>query len=60
MHIGKQRLTDMVQYARASAMQAALRRAERAHPRENAPKLGQIKSLGLLGHEEDSKAVIGQ
>lgn len=41
-------------------MQLALRRAERAHPRENAPKLGQIKSLGLLGHEEDSKAVIGK
>lgn len=46
------------QYARARAMQEALRKAERAHPRENAPKLGQIRSLGLLGHEEESKAIM--
>lgn len=39
-------------------MQQALRKAEKANPRENAPKLGQIRSLGLLGHDEDSKAVI--
>jgi len=39
-------------------MQEALRKAERAHPRENAPKLGQIRSLGLLGHEEESKALM--
>lgn len=43
------------QYARAQAMQEALRKAERAHPRENAPKLGQIRGLGLLGRDDDSK-----
>ncbi|KAK5940365.1 hypothetical protein PMZ80_007785 [Knufia obscura] len=47
------------EYARARAMQEALRKAERAHPRENAPKLGQIRSLGLLGHEDESKAMMG-
>lgn len=39
-------------------MHEALRKAERAHPRENAPKLGQIRSLGLLGHENDSKDLL--
>ena len=48
------------QYARAEAMQQALRKAERQHPRENAPKLGQIQSLGLLGHDEESKAALGK
>lgn len=52
-------LTRSSQYARARAMQEALRKAERAHPRENAPKLGQIRSLGLLGHEDESKAMMG-
>ncbi|KAJ9664018.1 hypothetical protein H2198_000521 [Neophaeococcomyces mojaviensis] len=46
------------EYARAAAMQLALRKAEKAHPRENAPKLGQIRSLGLLGHEDDSKEML--
>ena len=53
-----QELTDFSKYARAAAMQEALRKAEKANPRENAPKLGQIRSLGLLGHDEDSKALI--
>lgn len=39
-------------------MQEALRKAERAHPRENAPKLGQIRGLGLLGHEDESKDLL--
>lgn len=51
-------LTPLLQYARAAAMQLALRKAEKAHPRENAPKLGQIRSLGLLGHEDDSKEML--
>ncbi|KIV89375.1 hypothetical protein PV10_08949 [Exophiala mesophila] len=47
------------EYARTLAIQDALRKAEAAHPRENAPKLGQIRSLGLLGKEEDTKAILG-
>ena len=46
------------QAARTLALQSAYRRAEAAHPRENAPKIGQIRNLGLLGQEEDSKAVL--
>jgi NADH dehydrogenase (ubiquinone) Fe-S protein 5 len=41
-------------------MQAAYRKAEAAHPRENEPKAEQIRSLGLLGKEEESSAVLGQ
>ncbi|KAK2767522.1 hypothetical protein FQN54_003679 [Arachnomyces sp. PD_36] len=44
--------------ARTRAMQAAYRKAEAANPRENAPKAEQIRNLGLLGKEEDSKAVM--
>lgn len=39
-------------------MQIAYRKAEAAHPRENAPKAEQIRNLGLLGKEEDTKAVL--
>jgi NADH dehydrogenase (ubiquinone) Fe-S protein 5 len=39
-------------------MQAAYRKAEAAHPRENAPKAEQIRSLGLLGKEEEANAVL--
>jgi NADH dehydrogenase (ubiquinone) Fe-S protein 5 len=46
------------QYARAQAIQDAYRKAEAAHPRENAPKAGEIRSLGLLGKEEESKNVL--
>jgi NADH dehydrogenase (ubiquinone) Fe-S protein 5 len=48
----------MQQYARAQAMQDAYRKAEAAHPRENAPKPGEIRSLGLIGKEEESKNVL--
>ena len=41
-------------------MQAAFRKAEAAHPRENAPKAEQIRSLGLLGKEEEAAAVLSQ
>jgi len=47
------------EYARARAMQEALRKAEAAHPRENAPKVGQIRSLGLIGKEEETKSILG-
>ena len=48
----------MSQAARAIALQQAYRRAELAHPRQDAPKLGQIRNLGLIDKEEDSKAVL--
>ena len=57
-HSEPSRLTS-AQYARALAMQDAMRRAEAAHPRENAPKAGQIRSLGLLGKEDATKEVLG-
>ncbi|OAP59183.1 hypothetical protein AYL99_06481 [Fonsecaea erecta] len=47
------------EYARTVAIQKALRKAEAAHPRENAPKLGQIRSLGLIGKEEETKSMLG-
>ena len=43
------------QYARTLAIQKALQKAQAASPRENAPKLGQIRSLGLIGKDEESK-----
>lgn len=41
-------------------MQAAFRKTEAAHPRENAPKAEQIRSLGLLGKEEEATAFLSQ
>ncbi|KND88560.1 NADH dehydrogenase [ubiquinone] iron-sulfur protein 5-B, partial [Tolypocladium ophioglossoides CBS 100239] len=48
------------EHARALAMQAAYARAETATPRDNAPSARQIRNLGLLGKEEDTKKVLGQ
>jgi NADH dehydrogenase (ubiquinone) Fe-S protein 5 len=48
----------MGQAARAIAIQRAYRKAEAAHPRENAPKAGSIRSLGLIGKEEETKEVL--
>ncbi|KAL9010331.1 MAG: hypothetical protein Q9173_004724 [Seirophora scorigena] len=45
--------------ARVEELQRAYRRAEASHPRENAPKAGTIRSLGLLNKDEDTKAVVG-
>ncbi|CAG7923792.1 unnamed protein product [Penicillium olsonii] len=45
---------------RTMKMQAAYRKAEAAHPRENAPKAEQIRSLGLLGKEEEAANVLAQ
>lgn len=53
------RLVVFVQKARVEELQRAYRRAEASHPRENAPKAGTIRSLGLLNKDEDTKAVIG-
>jgi hypothetical protein len=52
--------TKRAQHARALAIQNAMRKAQAAHPRENAPKAGQIRSLGLIGKDEDTKQTLGQ
>ncbi|KAL8932528.1 MAG: hypothetical protein Q9211_006266 [Gyalolechia sp. 1 TL-2023] len=52
-------LVTFVQKARVEELQRAYRRAEAFHPREDAPKAGTIRSLGLLDKDEDTKAVIG-
>jgi NADH dehydrogenase (ubiquinone) Fe-S protein 5 len=41
------------------ALQAAYRKAEVANARENAPTAGQIRNLGLLNKEDDTKRVLG-
>ncbi|KAL8939155.1 MAG: hypothetical protein Q9216_003509 [Gyalolechia sp. 2 TL-2023] len=45
--------------ARVEELQRAYRRAEAAYPRENAPKAGSIRNLGLLNKEEETKAILG-
>ncbi|KAK1968250.1 NADH:ubiquinone oxidoreductase 11.5kD subunit [Colletotrichum eremochloae] len=45
--------------ARTRALQAAYRKAESTSARDNAPSAGQIRNLGLLGKEDDTKAVTG-
>lgn len=52
--------TNVKQHARALAIQAAYARAEAATPRDNAPSAKQIRNLGLLGKEEESREVIGR
>jgi NADH dehydrogenase (ubiquinone) Fe-S protein 5 len=47
-----------IQHARTQAIQDAYRKAEAAHPRENAPKAGSIRSLGLIGKEKETKSVM--
>lgn len=47
------------QIERNKALQRAYRRAEAATPRENAPKVGAIRNLGLLDREEDTRSVLG-
>ncbi|KAI6379783.1 hypothetical protein MCOR25_001914 [Pyricularia grisea] len=46
--------------ARVEALQLAYRRAEHANPREDPPTAGQIRNLGLIGKEEDTKKVLGR
>lgn len=45
--------------ARVMTLQAAYRKAEMTQGREDAPTAGQIRSLGLLGKEEETKKVLG-
>lgn len=40
-------------------LQAAYRKAEAQKLQENPPTAGQIRNLGLLGKEEDTKKVLG-
>jgi len=48
------------QAAKTRALQAAYRKAEAKHPREDAPRAGAIRNLGLLGKEEDTREVLGR
>lgn len=48
-----------VQAARVLALQAAYRKAEMNQGRESKPTVGQIRNLGLLNKEEDTKKVLG-
>lgn len=48
-----------IQAARVRTLQAALRKADAATPRDAAPNAGQIRNLGLLGKEEDTQKVLG-
>lgn len=50
----------MDQHTRALAMQAAYARNGGITPRDDAPTAKQIRNLGLLGKEEDTKKVLGQ
>jgi len=44
--------------ARVAALQRAYRKAEAASPRDSAPSAGQIRSLGLLGKEDETERVL--
>jgi len=51
-------LTRGFQAARVKALQAAYRKAQAQGSREDAPTAGQIRNLGLLNKEEDTKKVL--
>ncbi|GAP90810.1 putative NADH:ubiquinone oxidoreductase subunit [Rosellinia necatrix] len=46
--------------ARVKQLQAAYREAESMSARDNAPSAGQIRNLGLIDKEEDTKKVLGR
>ncbi|KAG4266971.1 hypothetical protein FPRO04_04583 [Fusarium proliferatum] len=48
------------EHARALAMQAAYARSESATARDDAPSVKQIRSLGLIDKEEDTKKAVPQ
>lgn len=48
------------QATRVRALQRAYRKAEAANPRDDAPKAGAIRNLGLLGQEGDTKALLNK
>jgi NADH dehydrogenase (ubiquinone) Fe-S protein 5 len=41
-------------------MAAAYSKSKAATPRDDGPTAKQIRNLGLLEHEEDSKKILGQ
>ncbi|PLB46817.1 NADH-ubiquinone oxidoreductase kd subunit [Aspergillus steynii IBT 23096] len=45
---------------RTIRLQEAYQKAEASNPRENAPKAEEIRSLGLLGKEEQATAFLGK
>ncbi len=46
------------QAARTIELQRAYRKAEAAHPRDDAPKVGSIRKLGLLDTNGDPESVL--
>lgn len=59
-NIEQKRNADSGQATRVRALQTAYRKAESASPRDDAPKAGAIRNLGLIDKEEDTKAVLGK
>lgn len=61
-HFTIQLLTSwrLSQATRVRALQRAYRKAEASNPRDDAPKAGAIRNLGLLGQDEDTKAVLSK
>ena len=49
-----------LQATRVRALQHAYRKAEATHLRDDAPKAGAIRNLGLLDKEDDTKTVLGK
>ncbi|KAH8595606.1 hypothetical protein B0O99DRAFT_511832, partial [Bisporella sp. PMI_857] len=47
------------EHKRVQELQQAYRKAHSRYDREDGPTAGQIRNLGLLGKEEDTKAVLG-
>jgi NADH dehydrogenase (ubiquinone) Fe-S protein 5 len=41
------------------ALQDAYRKAEASSPRDNAPSAGQIRNLGLINKDDESKELLG-
>ncbi|KAK8035311.1 NADH:ubiquinone oxidoreductase subunit [Apiospora rasikravindrae] len=59
LHHKKETNADVLQAARTRALQVAYRKAEAsAAGGESAPTSGQIRNLGLLNKEEDTKKVL--
>ncbi|KAH7246788.1 hypothetical protein MRS44_014604 [Fusarium solani] len=58
--IAGQEIDDGAQHARALAIQAAYARTESSTARDDAPSVKQIRNLGLIDKEEDTKKVLGQ
>lgn len=50
---------SLPQAARTRAIQAAYRQATSASERDNAPSASNIRGLGTLGGDDDTKAVAG-